>query len=343
MGLTIGLTYNLKSDFPISSGSPVGDDAAECESQQTVDAIIAGLEAGGHKVIPLAFTHSLPGKLQSTRLDLVFNIAEGWCGRNRESLVPAMLEFFGIPHTGSDPLTLGIALDKSLSKTVLAQHGIPSARWKVVEHPSQWRDADLSFPLFVKPNEEGSSKGIRSQSRVEDADALQAQLQWIYDNYRQAALIEEFIPGREFSVGIVGNRNPVIFPVMEVIPAGQILPLESFVYSFEVKSCNLETLVCPAPVEQLLESQLRLLALQAYQGLNCRDLSRVDFRLDQQGHPMFLEINPLPGLSEVSLFPLQAKAAGIEFSQLLNMIVASALERYPNICGGHSREEVALG
>jgi len=344
MGLKVGLTYNLKNSCPRDLDSP--DDAdAEYESEQTVGGILTALEACGHKVVPLPYSPELPTRLLSEKPDIVFNIAEGWTGRNREALVPAMLEFFNIPYTGSDPLTLGLALDKALCKTVVSASNIPTAKWIEIERIEEWKKIDLSYPLFVKPNAEGSSKGIRNWSRVNTPAELSAKLAWVVNKYHQSALVEEFLPGREFTVGIIGNENPTVLPIIEVLP-GDLCPKgEEFVYSFETKSGNLERFVCPAVVEPELEGRIKEVALHAHKALKCRDVSRVDIRLDRNGIPNFIEINPLPGLSQVSLLPLQARAAGMSFTDLVQSILQAALERYQTVGQVHyvQYKEAALG
>lgn len=334
MGKCVGITYNLKSDFPRGENAPPDADA-EVDDQQTVDSIAGVLSSAGYKVRLFPHTPLLPHRLSTCRPDFVFNIAEGWCGRNRESLIPSLLELLDIPYTGSDSLSLGLSLDKSLAKRVLSSFGITTAPFVTIRREEELELHKFEFPVFVKPNSEGSSKGIRSSSRAENADQLREMVVWITSVYRQPALVEHFLTGREFTVGILGNEEPTVLPIMEVQHGqGERTPRHEFVYSFDVKKKNLERLICPAELSRTEEARIRTLALDVYRGLEFRDLARVDIKLDGDGEPHFLEANPLPGLSEVSLFPLQAKAAGIDFHQLVLTILRHALAR----CGGEDGE-----
>ena len=342
MGLRVGLTYNLKSDCPREMHSNE-DASAEYESQETVEGIVTALEQLGHEVVALPYNSDLPGELGYHQLDLVFNIAEGWSGRNRESLVPALLEFYGIPYTGSDPLTLGLALDKSLCKEIVAAAGIPIACGVTVTNPNDLQLDGLHYPVFIKPNAEGSSKGIRNWSRINDVTELREKLDWLLTSYQQPALVEEFLPGREFTVAIIGNTDPCILPVMEILPGEECPQDAQFVYSFETKSGNLERFSCPAMIEPQLLSEIQEMALQVFETLQCRDVARVDIRLDGEGNPRFLEVNPLPGLSAVSLLTLQAQAAGLDFVDLIDAIFSAAFERYPHLKNRNYLKEAALG
>lgn len=329
--LAIGLVYNLKK--PPDDDVPI-DAFAEFESTDTVQFIADSLRSAGYQVELLPYEGpAILTVLQNSTVDLFFNIAEGLSGgRNREALIPAVLEVLGKPYTGSDPTTLGITLDKALTKNIVQAHGLPVPLGRSFFDPTDQALLDFvemahGFPVVAKPQWEGSSKGIAGTSLAKNFAALKAEVARINQVYNQPALVEEFLPGREFSVGLVGNGGKVrIFPVLEVVY--HEAALEDFVYSYEVKSGNKETLVCPAQVDLELAENLAELARQAFIALNCRDSSRVDFRLDRAGNPRFLEINPLPGLSKDSLYPLQARACGMSYPQLLESIVLSALERH---------------
>ncbi len=324
MPLHVGLTFNLKIDSPLMDKPE--DWVAEHEETTTVDLIAAALTHLGHDVSLLPFDERFIDRLAARRPNIVFNIAEGWSGRNRESLVPAILEFMGIPYTGSDPLCLGLCLDKALCKCVVGAAGLPVLPSWVVETPQEAERLELPLPAFVKPNTEGSSKGIRGNSYVVCREELLQRIHWVTQVYRQPALVEPFLSGREFTIGLLGNP-PVALPVLEVIPARAELLTEAFVYSFETKSRNLEKLLCPAPIDEREERRLQEMALAAHRAAGCRDVSRVDIRMDQTGHPFFLEINPLPGLSSCSLLPVQAAAAGISYESLVDAILMSACHR----------------
>jgi D-alanine-D-alanine ligase len=328
MGFVVGLAYNLKKDCP-RSDTEVEDADAEFEEQSTVDRIAKALRARGHRVVKIPYRGGLLSRLQRLNVDLVFNIAEGWEGRCREAIVPAILESLGIPYTGSDPLTLAVCLDKAVTKAIIFANGIPTP-WclkvnNVNELTNQTVDS-LKYPLFVKPAYEGSSKGVRSSSKVADPAGLLERVDWITTVYGQPALIEEFLPGREFTVGIVGNEEITAFPIMEVRPVAETEP-ESFVYCYDTKHNNLEEFLCPAPVADELASAILDVAIRSYRALECRDLARVDVRLDAKGVPNFLEINPLPGLSAVSLFPVTAMASGLSFEELIDKILEVAAIR----------------
>jgi D-alanine-D-alanine ligase len=326
MGLRIGLAYNLKADLP--PGDHPEDGAAECEDAATVEGIAAALLRLGHEVVLLPFRADLVEKLSQQRPDLVFNIAEGWSGRNRESLVPAILEFLGIPFTGSDALCLGLALDKALCKQLVGSAGVPVLPSLMLHDELELAEANPPLPAFVKPNTEGSSKGVRFTSRVTTNEELRAQVRWVLRAYRQPALVEPFLGGREFTIGILGNAPPTPLPIMEIAPSLDILAGPEFVYSYETKSRNLEILSCPAALPEATKARLCEMALAAHRALGCVDVSRVDIRMDEAGNPFFLEINPLPGLSSCSLLPIQAAAADMSFDQLVGSIVEAACDRY---------------
>lgn len=326
MGFVVGLAYNLKKDCPRSE-MVVEDADAEFEEQATVDRIAKALRAAGHRVVRMPYGPGLLSRLQRDHVDIVFNIAEGWDGRCREAIVPAILESLGVPYTGSDPLTLAVCLDKAVTKALVSSYGIPTPKAVKVDSTADLPDdIGMEFPLFVKPAYEGSSKGVRSSSKVNSRKELVAMVDWITGSYRQPALVEEFLPGREFTVGILGNRQLETFPIMEVRPAAEVEP-ESFVYCYNTKHNNLERFLCPAPVPDELAERIRDVAIRAFRVLECRDLARVDVRLDGAGNPHFLEINPLPGLSTVSLFPIAAMAGGIPFEGLVQRILDTAVAR----------------
>ena len=327
---SVGSTFNLKKDFPTRGGEDghPPDLAAECEEEETVDMLASSLARLAQKVLLFPHNPDMLDKLDQSRPDLVFNIAEGWFGRNRESLIPALLELLHIPFTGSDALSLGIALDKAMAKRVVSTAGIRTPRWRKVGSVREAAQVDLAFPVFVKPNFEGSSKGIRNSSRVNNHEELAQKVEWITETYGQPALVEEFLPGREFTVGIIGNGRPHVLPVMEVVPGDRDTADHEFVYSFETKSGNLERFRVPAPIPPELAAEISEMAVGVFETIECRDVARVDFRLDADGRPNFLEINPLPGMSKVSLLPLQAKAAGMDFDDLVDWIVRSAWTRY---------------
>ncbi|MEW6032312.1 MAG: hypothetical protein AB1645_05445 [Bacillota bacterium] len=337
MSLTVGLAYNLKTHCPWARGH-VEDEAADYDDPQTIQEIAAALESGGHRVIHLPYGAGLFGVLEHSRPDIVFNLAEGWGDRNRESLVPAILEYLGVPYTGSDPLTLGCSLDKAWGKMLAAQSGVPTAPFLKVD-PGRGLPADLGglrLPVFVKPNAEGSSKGIRYRSKAATTGETAAMVRWVHETYAQPALVEEYLPGREFSVGLLGNGETLVtLPVIGVRP-GRDVPREAlgedpeneFIYSYEVKSRNMEEAECPARIPIALAARMEALARRVWDAFQCRDVARVDFKLDADGSPQFLEINPLPSLSrEWSFLALAARAAGLDYPGLILAILDAALAR----------------
>ena len=240
----------------------------------------------------------LPRQLMQTPVDLVFNIAEGVAGRNREAAVPALCELMGIPYTGSDAATLSIALDKALSKRVLLQHGILTAEFQVMETGRERLSSKLKFPLIVKPNQEGSSKGVSaSASVVDDEEGLRAVVRELIDRYRQPALIEVYIPGREFTVGLLGDRRPRVLPPMEILFKDK--SNQRPVYDFQIKQ-EWEKHVayqCPAQLSPAELKAIERVCRETFAALDCRDVARVDLRMTPKGDIYVIEVNPLPGLT----------------------------------------------
>jgi D-alanine-D-alanine ligase len=335
MTLRVGLTYNLKRKVE-DDGLPE-DFYAEFDDESTVNAIASALRKGGCRVIKIEADEDAYAKLRRYRPDIVFNIAEGLRGESRESHIPAMLEMLGIPYTGSNPATLAICLDKAMTHKVLSAYGIPSPKFQVFKRPGEELSGELSFPLVVKPLLEGSSKGIRSSSLVKDEESLRRQVSWVIKTYRQPAIVEEFMPGREFTVGLIGNEEPVVLPIVEIclekLPSGA-----SPIYSYEAKwvwdtpENPLEIFECPAKVADDLKREIEEIAIKTFKVLNCRDLCRIDMRLDSEGVPRVLEVNPLPGLipdpKAHSCLPEAARAAGFTYDELICTILWQALKRY---------------
>jgi len=327
--MKIALIHNLKPAVKDSSLPP--DYYSECDSKKTIESIAKALEGGGHTVIPVEADRNLPKWLAENTVDLAFNIAEGFLGEAREARVPALLELLDIPYTGSGVLTCALALDKWRAKQIFRSQGIPTPNFQIFLHPDDPVDSRLHFPLIVKPNCEGSGKGIWASSVVRDAQALAAQVNIVLKEYGQKILVEEFIEGTELTVGIFGNEA---LPVLEVdftncAPAG-----ESF-YSWRVKEFqgNEELhlnpqFACPARLDAAATHAVQSVALKATRALGCRDLARVDIRLSQDGIPYVLEVNPLPGLDpEESNIPIMVRAAGMSYEAFIHRIVSLAVER----------------
>jgi len=328
MRLRVGITYNLRKDFSPAEGQPI-DALEEFDSEETIDAIRRVLRDEGHEVVKLGGGPGLIDRLRATPVDMVFNIAEGQGGRNREAHIPALLEFLGIPYTGSDPLTLSLTLDKSAAKRVLSSEGISTPRFKKVEKTGDLEGLALPYPLFVKLCYEGSSKGVRLDSKVGDPRSLEAKTKWLLETYRSPVLVEEFIQGPEFTVGVLGNEDPSVLGVMQIEIQG--VPPDEAVYSLEIKRDWEERVryLCPPPIDASLLGKIEEVALRSFRVLECRDVSRVDIRVGKDGEAYFLEINPLPGLSPAyGDLPIIARRMGWTYEQLVNTIFHNALKRY---------------
>jgi D-alanine-D-alanine ligase len=327
MPLRVGITYNLKKDYSAGENQPV-DLWEEFDAEETIDAIRDVLQSEGHRVFKLGGDPGLIDRLRETPVDIVFNIAEGIGGRNRESHIPALLEFLNIPYTGSDPLTLSLTLDKAMSKRVIASEQIPTPKFKKVERMGDLSGVDFSYPLFVKPCYEGSSKGVRLDSKVSDRPSLEKKIEWLLTNYEGPLLVEEFVSGPEFTVGILGNDEPRVLGVMQIEIKGTD-PSEA-IYSLEVKREWVEKVRyhCPPLVDGALLKKIEEVALRSYRALECRDVSRVDIRVGKEGTPYFLEVNPLPGLSPVyGDLPIMATRMGWDYPRLVKAIFHHALKR----------------
>ncbi len=324
--LRVGLTYNLKNNVV----SDVFDNEAEYDSIETVLAIKGALEDQNCRVILLEATEDLPEKLKNRPVDIVFNIAEGIQGRGREAQVPAILNFFRIPFTGSDETTLCVALDKALTKRVLSTYRIKTPRYRVIPKDGRTPGGGFSLPAIVKPNAEGSSKGISDVAIASDIHELRGLIAKNISVYQQDMLVEEYIDGREFTVGIVGNGGDArVFPPMEII---YINSQDRYrIYSYTVKQ-NYKQLIryeCPAALSREAEDKIISTARKIYSILQCRDFARIDFRLANDGQLYFIEINPLPGLAPgYSDFPMIAEFNGMDYVSLVRCVLHSALRRH---------------
>jgi D-alanine-D-alanine ligase len=329
--LDVGIAFDLRSDFAAEPGAPV-DRLEEYDSPETVRAIEEVLRARGHVPRRLGGGRRFVEAVLARPPDLVFNIAEGWGTRSREAHVPAVCEMLGVPFTHSDPLTLALTLDKGLTKRVLQSHGIATPRFAVVDSVDDLDGVDLPFPLFVKPACEGSSMGIRRSSRVLDARALEAQVARTLVDYAQSVLVEAFLPGVELTVAVVGNGDDAeVLGVMEIEPRAGTP--EDFVYGLETKRNYAAEVAYHVPPRNVPEATVRdveRLALSVHRALGCRDVCRVDVRLDAGGVPHVLEVNALPGLSPVtSDIVILSRAAGRTYDGLIGRIVEEALARRP--------------
>ncbi len=321
--MIVALIYNLKGTLPESPRVP-GDLAAEYQDDREIEALQDAIRWNGFEALLLPCDLELPSKLQRHHVEMAFNVAEGWGGRGRESFVPALLDMLDIPYTGSDALTLGVSLDKALAKAIALSQGVATPPYLKAESVDALQAMDLSFPLFVKPNCEGSSMGIGEGALVKDHDQLRRAVTRILKRYREPALVEQFMEGREFTVGLLGNGHDLqVFPILEIV-----LPEGVQYYPYERKAEHARELQCPAGIPEDVAEEMARMAIAVCRALECRDFARVDFRADGQGRPHFLEINPLPGLHpESSLFPQQAYAAGLSYQELIGRILEAAMKR----------------
>jgi D-alanine-D-alanine ligase len=324
----------------------LSDVYAEWDSAETVNAVASALSEYGD-VIRLEATEEFPERLRAERPDIVFNIAEGLHGTNREAHVPAICEFFGVPYSGSDPFTLSLCLHKAKTKDFLTAHGIPNAPYALVES-----EADLisvldsprfpfpvsRFPLFIKPVQEGSSKGITEKNLVRSRDELVEQTRFLLETYMQPVIVESYLPGAEFTCGVLGNGStarvlPIVAMNFASLPAGS-----APIYGFEAKwlwdspDRPLEIFQCPAPIDSRLRAAIEDVVLKAYRVLGCRDWSRIDVRLDADGVPNIVEVNPLPGIlpnrEDNSCLPKAARAGGLSYDELIQSALLAAADRY---------------
>jgi len=322
--ISVGFTYDLKDDYLTMGFTP--EQAAEFDNPETIDGLFNTLTDLGYKVDKIGNVKSLINRLvKGDRWDIVFNICEGVKGIGREAQVPAILDVYDIPYVFSDVLVLSLTLHKGLSKQIIRDCGIPTAAFFVAEKQDDLQAHMLKYPLFVKPVAEGTGKGIAPDSKVENEDDLFRVGKDRLERYGQSLLIEEFLPGREFTVGIVGTgKDAHVIGMMEVIckanePSG--------IYSYMNKAHYEKFIEYVLPDADAAESCTKV-ALDAWKALGCRDGGRVDLRMDNAGVPHFIEVNPLAGLNPVhSDLPILARKSGISYNELIQMIMQSALQR----------------
>jgi D-alanine-D-alanine ligase len=333
-------TATLRVPSPVTSVTPADDEYAEWDSPETIAAVERALARHGD-VVRLEATDDFPQRLRQARPDIVFNIAEGLRGPNREAHVPAICEFYGIPYSGSDPFTLALCLDKARTKEILRAHRVPTADWVLVRSARELaeRRAELrSYPLFAKPVHEGSSKGITERNLVSSADALEPIVVELLERYQQPVLVETFLPGAEFTCGVLGNGAearvlPLVGMNFGALPAGA-LPI----YGFEAKWLwdrpdePLDIFECPARISDALRREIEDVVARTFLALGCRDWSRIDVRLDADGRPNVVEVNPLPGIlpdaADNSCLPKAARAAGLDYDALIGACLQAAAARH---------------
>lgn len=349
-GLNVAVLANLRRNAPCEPGLP--EDAwAELDTEETTDAIVAALQSRGHRATFLEGNLSLVEKLADLRPDICFNICEGHWGDSRESHVPSLLEMLRLPYTGAGVLGLGLTLDKPVTKRLLKQYGLPTPAFQVFDRADIPLDPELEFPLFVKPSREGSSLGVSASSLVWNEAHLRLRLAHQLERYRQPILVERFVRGREVTVGLLGNpsshpiRYASIPQLAEASVAGlRVLPAlevelarypggEAGIYTHRIKSESADEYFysCPAPLPPESAARLRCMAVAAFRATLCRDVARVDFRLDADAgdEPYILEVNALPGLCPgFSDLALAAEAVGLPYADLINAILDAGCRRY---------------
>jgi D-alanine-D-alanine ligase len=352
----IAVLANIKDDNHAKPEGVPPDAFADFDHIETIDALRAALETDGHETVFIEADENLPYALKEAKPDICFNIAEGLGGDAREAQIPALLEMLKIPYTGSRVLTNGISLDKTLTKRIWRDRRLPVAPFQEFSVGDEPLRPELNFPLFVKPAREGTGMGVDTKAIVKNEKELRERAMYIINTYQQPALVETFLPGREFTVGILGRSDAKLysrhpewyekdgfhrFPILELDMTRSVTPQ---VYSQASKSKDVGEegapgYICPANMEPELEKKLKHLALRAHQLLYALDISRTDIRLDDEGNPRLLEINTLPGLTpNYSDLCLQAKAEGIRYEDLILDILYLGASRW----GMVAPREIAL-
>lgn len=309
----VAVIANVKGETELPLNGPA-DAGAEFDRKETIQEIQSAIESDGHTTVFIPADANLPFALAHIQPDICFNISEGIYGDAREAQIPALLELLRIPYTASRVLTNAISLDKSMTKRIWRDKGLPTGAFQEFISGYEPLAGDLEFPLFIKPASEGTGMGMDADSIVRDVGALRNRVKWIIENYHQPALVEEFLPGREFTVAVMGRQDaarfsphPAMygpdgfhrFPLLEVDSTGSVTP---GIYGHSAKTLHtgdsgVPQFICPAQVEEPLSSILQELAIKAHLAVNAMDVSRVDIRLDKNGLPRLMEINTLPGLT----------------------------------------------
>jgi len=309
----------------------------EYDPPHTIEMIKHGIEAAGHEYLFIEGNEGVLENLKRERPDLVLNRSEGVRGESRESHVPAVLEMLGIPYVGANVLTTAVCLNKGWTKKVLSYHGILTPQFHIVSGLNETNSIVFKYPVILKPNEEGSSVGINEDNIVHNLKQLKSKLRNMLSEYVQSILIEQFIEGREFSVGILGTPKgpPEVLPIVEV-DFSNMPPGVGGVLGQRAKTIldDLSHYVCPAKVDAKTKSRLKAITLDVCRYLEVPDFARIDYRMDEKGRIFFLEINPLPGMDfdledqDISFFPLMAMKAGYSYDELVRRLLESAMRRY---------------
>jgi D-alanine-D-alanine ligase len=325
--MRVAILYNPR---PAGPGDGPDDEFEEYDGPETTAAIASALEAMGVEPVLVAADRAFPAKLERGGFGFVFNIAEGSGRRCREAVPAAVCEFLGLPFTGSDALTLATTLDKWVARRVVSPD-VPVAHGVLIEDSGDESQlSQLAYPVVVKPNDEGSSKGIRRQSLCADPEAAVERCQWLRRHYACPVLAEEYLPGMEITAGVRGNgRSATLIGLMEIAPS-EAYDGGAFLYSLETKRDYLRQVSYHVPPRLSAErlAAVEAYALMAYRLLGCRDFARVDFRLDGTGQPRFLECNPLPGLNPHSSDLVILSRVCLAYEELVQGILRDAVGRY---------------
>ncbi len=326
--MRIGITYDLKPK-EVSNFLPE-DIYEEFDSELTINSLKETIESFGFETFLLGSGKDFIEKILKEKVDFIFNIAEGFGTRSREGHVPSVCEMFNIPYSGSDPLALSITLDKELCKRFAKSVGVRTPDFKVIKSVKELKNFKFKdFPCVLKLKNEGSSIGLRLSSKVNNLTELKEKAKELLEKYREPVLVEKFIPGKEVTAGIIGNKELKFFGLMEIRP--KRLKEEEFLYSLEVKRNYKEEVeyVVPPEIPEEKIKEIKRYVLKLFKTLDLRDFARFDFRLDENYNPFFLEINPLPGLNpETSDFPIMAYKMGLTYREIIEEILESAFERY---------------
>jgi len=318
------MTYDLRDDY-LREGFSL-EETAEFDKPDTIDAIENALTAEGHRVERIGHVRSLMSRLsEGRRWDLVFNIAEGLSGFGREAQVPAVLDAYSIPYTFSDVLGQSITLHKGITKHIVRDLGIPTPDFVVISDPDDLLSVNLAYPLFAKPVAEGTGKGISSRSKIDKAEDLKTTCLYLLKQFRQPVLLERYLPGREFTVGIVGTGGKArALGAMEVLLNPEA---EKHAYSYENKEFYEQRVRYQLADDEEAGKAIDV-SLAAWRGLNLKDAGRIDLRSDADGTPNFIEVNSLAGLNPVhSDLPILCRLVGVPYERLISDILASALAR----------------
>ncbi|HVP21105.1 MAG TPA: hypothetical protein VMS73_04520 [Anaerolineaceae bacterium] len=341
----VAVIANVKGETPLPIDAPA-DAGAEFDRRETIEAIQAAIESDGHEATFLPADPTLPFTLRDFNPDICFNISEGISGDGREAQVPALLELFRIPYTASRVVANGVALDKTMTKRIWREMGLPTANYQEFVSGHEPLSHKMRFPMFVKPAREGTGMGMDGDAICYSEDQLRRRVLWVIESYRQPALVEEYLPGREFTVAVLGRKDAARysrhpewygrdgfhrFPVLEVDSHNSVTP---GIYGHKAKTLHngdegVPGFLCPAAVDTFLFNELQNLAIDAHLAIGSCDVSRVDIRLDAHGQPRLLEINTLPGLTpDFSDLCVIANAEDISYRDLILEILYLAAARY---------------